>query len=542
MGLRDRLLKAAAVISALTILSKILGFAREASLAAVFGATHVTDAYLVGQTVPGLALTAVGTSVGTSFIPVYAKALKERGREGAFALASSTINATLLLAAVLISLGELAAGPLTRLVAPGFQGELLSLTIRLTRIMFPMVLWQVLSGVFTAMLQTEGSFLIPATVGVWLNLVVIGSVVFLGPRFGIEAVAVGTLVAATVQAAVQVPALRKLGYSWRPSLDVRDPSLRRIAQLSLPVLVGSSVLQFGLVVDRMLASHLAEGSIAALNYAVKLMMLVPAVLGTAITTVMYPTLARLSAEGDWRRYSSVFTQTVKVIFFVMTPVAVGMMVLRTPLVRLAFERGAFDHRATAETAWALLFFSIAVAVITLRDLAAQAFYSVQETIAPILVGILAVVVNVIVNLCLVGPLRQGGLALGTSLAVVFSSWTLLWLLGGRLRHVSREECPGIDLRSIANSVWRVVVAAAGMATVVQFVFSRVSALVPGGGVVSQAVRLGAAVASGILSYAVSVVILRVPEVGLVIDVLRSGAAKLRRSLEASPDRPQPGSQ
>lgn len=531
---RQDLLKAAGLIAALTILSKILGFVREASLAAVFGATHATDAYLVAQTIPMLLFASVGAALGTTFIPVYAQVLRERGREGAFAMADTVINATALAALFFIAVGELLASPLTRLVAPGFQGPVYALTVSLTRVMFPMVLFQALSGLLASMLQTDGNFLVPAAVGLWFNILIITTIVGLGPRYGIEAVALGTVVAVAVQTLVQAPSLRKLGYRWRPRLDWRDPGLLRIAALSLPVLVGTSVGQLNAVVDRVLASGLAEGSVAALNYANKLMMLVPSILGTAITTVMYPALAKLIAEENWPRYSSAFAEAVGVINFLMLPVAAGIAVLRVPLVRLAFQRGAFDAGATEATAWALLFFSLLVASFSLRDLVSRAFYAFQDTVAPMVIGGAAVLLNVALNLALVGPLRHGGLALATSLAGLFNTVAMLWVLRGRVKRASGGRAPGIGGKAILDSLWRVVLASALMAGAVWVVHRRLEAAFPGLGITAQSVRLLLAVGSGAAVYGGLVFLLRVPEAFLLWETtraaLRKGWTKLRGAL------------
>lgn len=527
---RAGLVKAAGVIAALTVVSKVLGFVREASLAAVFGATGATDAYLVGQTIPGLIFASVGAALGTTFIPVYAQVQRERGQEGAFAMTDSVINATVLASLAFIAAGELLASPLTRLVAPGFQGPVYALTVDLTRIMFPMVLFQALNGVLTGMLQTEGNFLVPAAVTLGFNLLVIGSILVLGPRLGIGAVAAGTVVAFGMQMALQLPAMRRLGYHWRPRLDWRDPGLTRMLGLSLPVLIGTSVGQLGLIVDRVLASHLSAGSVAALSYANKLMLLVPTILGTAITTVMYPTLAKLTAEGSWERYSVAFSEAVRIINFLMLPVATGMAVLSVPLVRLAFERGAFDPAATTSTAWALLFFSLSVTVFSLRDLVCRAFYAFQDTLVPMLVGAGAVLLNIALNLLLVGRLQHGGLALATSVASVASAGTLLVLLSGRVRKVSGGRATGIGGRAILDSLWRVVLASLLMGAAVWVCHGWLVARVLGASVAAQALRLFGAVGVGVVVYAVLVFLLRVPEAQTMWRLAQAVPAWLRGRL------------
>ncbi|MGE5586216.1 MAG: murein biosynthesis integral membrane protein MurJ [Bacillota bacterium] len=579
MASREGLFKAAGIIVFVSVLSKLLGFARETSLAAVFGATYATDAYLVGQTIPMLVFAAVGAALGNTFIPVFSQVRRDHGREAAFRMASSVINSTVVLSLGCVVVGECFAGPVARLVAPGFEGHVRALTVSMSRIMFPMVLFQGLSGILTGMLQTEGNFTTPALVSLAFNAVLIASILGLGPVFGIGAVAAGTVVAVAAQALLQMPALARLGYKWEPVLDFRDPGLRRIGALVGPVLLATAVGQLGLVVDRVLASGLAEGSVAALNYGNRLMGLVPGVFGLAIITVMFPTLAGFAAARDFARFGRAFAEAAKMINFILVPVAVGMAVLRVPLVRLAFERGAFDARATEATAWALLFFCVGVAVFTLRDMVNRAFFALQDTTTPMIVGAASVGLNIVLNLLLVGPLKHGGLALATSLAGVFGVAVMLWMLRVRVRAMGAmppaktdgqhltgdagarglsgspdaqqtatvlsaarrdrtegDRAEGIGGRAILSSLWRVVLASGVMGALAHASYSALEARLPGGGVPAQATRLFVAVAVGIVSYAALVWAFRVPEARIVLDtackVLRRGIATARRRCRA----------
>lgn len=515
MTAREGLFRAVSIIAVVSIISKLFGFIREASLAALFGATYATDAYLVGLTVPSLVFASLGAALGTTFIPVFSQVRQAHGSEVAFHMANSVINATMILALGFIAVGELLAGPLVRVVAPGFHGEVYTLTVEMSRIMFPIMLFQALAGIFTGMLQADNNFTVPAVVGLAFNGFVIASILVLGPRFGIQAVGVGTVAAVTAQVALQMPVLRRLGYRWEPVLDLHDSGLLRTGKMVGPMLVATAVGQMNTVVDRVLASGLEEGSIAALNYANRLMGLAPGVFGVAVTTVMYPTLARLAAARDWRRFVTVFAGSVKIITFIMIPVAVGMAVLRAPLVQLAFGRGAFDHRAAEATAWALLFFCLGVAVFTLRDMIGQAFFALQDTTTPMIIGTISVGINILLNLLLVEPLRQGGLALATSLAGVFSVATLLWRFRWRMRVISGS---GIGGRALLSSFWRVMATSGIMGVVVWVVYAQLEAYIPGGGVITQSIRLLGATGAGVVTYAAAVFMLRIPEARFILDV------------------------
>ncbi len=526
MTAKEGLLKAAGIVAALSVISKFLGFAREASLAAVFGATYATDAYLMGQTIPVAIFSAVSAALGSTFIPVFSQVRQAHGRDAAHKMVSSVINATLLLALVFIAVGEFFAGPLTRLVAPGFQGEVYALTVSMTRIMFPMILFQALSGLLTGMLQADDNFAVPAMTSLAYNITIIGSIIFLGPKFGIRAVGAGTVVAIAVQVVLKLPAIARTGYRWSPILNLNDPGLRRMGALIGPVLLATFAGQASTLVNRMLVSGLAEGSLAALNYATRLMGLVPGVVGTSIITVMYPTLSRLSAADDWSRYSKAFSESIKIISFVLVPAAVGMAVLRVPMVRIVFERGAFDSEATQATAWALLFLSPAVALFTLRDMTSRAFYALQDTTSPMMVSIFSAGINIVLNLVLVGPLAQGGLALANTLSSAFGAGVLLWILRKKLASTDSPSPVSLGGKDILNSLWRVLLASGIMGVVVWFTYGAVEIYIPGSAVLVQLARLLIPVLAGVICYVAFVFILRVPEARVVAVTARSASRRI----------------
>lgn len=527
MNAKRRLFRTATLLSLIAIVSKVLGFLREASLAAVFGAQHAADAYLVAQTIPQIVFSAFSAALTTTFIPVYARMEHEQGQKAAFRSVSSILNLGGLAAIFFIAAAEVFTEPLMHAVAPGFTGETFALSVSMTRIMLPMVLFQVMLGVFAGMLNSNGDFLVPAGVGLAFNAVVITSIVALGPRFGIQPVAAGTLVALSVQALLQGWAVRRHGYRWSPTLTFSDPGLRQIGRLAVPVLITTGAAQLHTVVERILASGLPEGSIAAFQYATRLQALIPGILGTAITTVMYSTLTHRAAERDWSGFTRSLARSVGLVNFIMLPAAVGLAVLRVPLVRLVFQRGAFDDRATAATAWALLFFGLFVAVSTLRNLVSYALYALQDTRSPMWVSLVTVGVNIALNLALVGSLQQGGLALGAGISYLLALLLLFVALQRGLRTVAGRDAT-LQVRGIASSLWRVLLGTALLGVACTFTYTRLADLLPGGGTLLQAARLGGAGAAGILAYAGFTLALRVPEAEIVLDALKRGLVSVWR--------------
>jgi putative peptidoglycan lipid II flippase len=514
------LAKAAGMVAFLTVVSKVLGFFREASLAKVFGATSATDAYLVAQTIPFLFFSMVSYALTTTFIPVYAHTREEGGQEAALGFANTVIWAVLALGLLFVVIGEVLAAPLVRLVAPGFEGEVADLTVYLSRIMFPMMVFQLSSGVMTGILQADGEFAVSTAADLLRNVAIITSILVFGPNYGVAAVAAGTLAGAALAMVVKLLFARRLGFYLTAGLDTHDTGLRRIGMLMLPAVIGAGAGQLNTLVDRILASRLPEGRVAALSYADRLMQLAPGIVGAPIVTVTYPTLAKLAAREEWAAFNAGLIDALSLLHFLLAPIAVGVLVLREPLVRIVYERGVFDAAATQQTASALLFLSLGIAVFTMLDLVRRAFFTIQDTATPMVLGSITVGVNIALNFLLVGRLEQGGLALATTSASLVGLILALWAL--------RRKFPaGLPMRRLMSSVWRVGLAAAVMGSVVCGVYAQAASFVrPRSALIELTlVVLAAAVGTGM--FVGLVWLLRVPELSVVSEAARRGLAGLR---------------
>lgn len=514
---KRQLIEAAAIVAVASVTSRILGFLREVTLAARFGATSATDAYLVASVIPVMLVTVVGNALAVTVIPVVSDHSRTQGREAALRLVNNLLNITLLASTVLVVAGEIFAAKLVSMVSPGFHGQVYTLTVQLTRIMLPALAFHIWSGLVTGTLQAFGHFTAPALVGIPFNVLIIGSILVLGPQFGIFGVALGTLIAIASQVAVQWPALRRQGYRYQFVLDLKDQSVRRVGRLVLPVVLGTSAGQLGLVVDRMLASGLPAGSISALNYAQKLNALPQNVFAAAISTVVYPRLSQAVADRDWSAYRRVLSTGLRAVTFLMCPMAVGLVVLREPIVRVLFERGVFDAQSTAATAYALRFFGLGLVFAAVGDLAAKAFYALQDTMTPLYVGLGAVAVNIVVNLLLIRPLAHGGLALGTSAASLCSVTVMLVLLQRKTSAVA----DGFLGRSLFSSAIGAIVMGAGV-----WLIHAATGPLFGPGFVAQALRLAITIVFGGVSYFLVCWATGSPDVRSVLGLVRIGWQRL----------------
>ncbi|MDH7578991.1 MAG: murein biosynthesis integral membrane protein MurJ [Bacillota bacterium] len=515
---KEQLFKAAGIIAGASILSKILGFFRETALAAVFGATRATDAYLVASIIPWMLFSVVSMALTTTLIPVFTHRVHEEGEEAGRRFINTLLNFVFIFCLVMVGLGLLGTPLMIRLVAPGFQGETFELAVSLTRVLLPMMIFFGLAAIVTGYLQGQEKFTWPAIVGIPFNIIMILAILFGGKYFGITAAAVGTVLATLSQLLVMAPGLKRTRFQYRFLLDWRDPGFRQVGKLIVPILLATGAGQLGLIVDRMLASQLAEGSIAALNFGSRLTQLPLGIFVMAVTTVLYPTFSRCAAARDFPGLRRALVGGVRISLFLTIPMAVGLIILREPIVRVLFERGAFDPPATAMTAYAVLFFGIGLIPMALRDVISRVYFGLQDTVTPMLLGLGAVAVNIVLNFLLIKPLAHGGLALATSLASFFAVMVLFEFL--------RRRLGGLGGKEILDCAWRVSVAAGVMGFGVAGIWSVLGSFGTSRGFFAEAGALALAIGAGAGIYGLTSFFLGLPEVGLFLDFGRRAGGRI----------------
>jgi putative peptidoglycan lipid II flippase len=491
--------------------SKLLGFGREMAIAWSFGASRLVDAYLVASTVPMMLFTVVGSSLSTTLIPLVTQYEERQGRVSVLAMVDSITSAVAVLLSLLVLAGELLAPWLVLLVAPGFAGEARALATGLSRVMFPIILFMGLAGIGTGLLQANRRFLFPAFIGIPYNLVIIAAVLLLGRRWGVTGLALATVAGVAAQWLFQVPDLRRAGFRYRPHLDLSHPGLRQMGRLVVPVIIGAGAAQINLVVDRILASGLAEGSIAALNYAGRLNGMLLGVLAAAVAQAVYPELAQAAVAMDHAWFRRGLVRSLNALLLVMLPVAAGILLLAGPMVRVAFQRGAFDERAVELTVFALVFYALGLPAMALREIAVRAFYSLQDTWTPMRIGIATVALNVVLCLLLVRPLAHGGLALATSLSLTAGYAALLWALRRKVGSIGGREL----LVSGSKMLFATLVMSAAVAALLRYL-PRLGLQ----GLAGQALPLFAGAGLGAAVYFALIWALRVTEFEWVLERVR----------------------
>lgn len=372
-------------------------------------------------------------------------------------MASSVLNFVLLALTLAAGLAGWAAPSLIRqVVAPGFDVATQHLTVDLMRLMLASAILFGLSGIAMSILNSYQHFLTPALAPAIYNLSIIGGALLLAPRLGIHGLAWGVVIGSWLHLSIQIPQLLVQELHYRPALDWQHPGVREVARLMLPRIAGLATVQLNFLVNTILASRLAEGSLAALNYTWLLMLLPQGSVAQAVATAAFPTFSELAARQEYPALRRIFSASLRLIWYWTLPAAIGLILFGEPLVRLLLERGRFTPASTQAVVWSLQFYALGLLAHATVEILARAFYALHDTKTPVQIGAAAMLLNVLLSLLLMRSLAHGGLALANSLATSLEMVGLLWIL--------RKRLGGPEARKLLRAAGQQGVSAAAMGT------------------------------------------------------------------------------
>ncbi len=517
----DRVTKATGVVGSATLLSRIFGFIRDVVIAWFFGAGLSSDAFFVAFRIPNLLrrLFAEG-SLSVAFIPVFTEYLTLHGKEDAFEMARSAVRLlSVLLVAVAVT-GIVFSPVIIRIIAPGFAGspEKISLTIFLTRVMFPYIFFIGMVALSMGILNVLGHFAAPALAPVFLNISIICSVFFISPHITdpVTGLAIGVVIGGVLQLALQVPFLIKKGFYFWQKAKFFHPGLKKIGLLMLPTIFGAAVYQINILVGTLLASLLAQGSVSYLYYADRLVQFPLGIFAIATATAVLPSLSRQAAKKDLQAVRETFSYAMKLIFFITIPSMVGLIVLREPIVALLFKRGAFDATTTHLTAYALLYYSIGLWAFSAVRIVVSTFYALQDTKTPVITAAVSVCANIVLGIILMGPMGHGGLALSTSLASMLNLGLLVWAL--------RTKLGALGLKTITESACKTMICSGIMGTLV-WAAARIIIPPEGGTIFGLFFGVLGSIIIGLVLYGSFSVLFKSRELEKVLAIARTGMGK-----------------
>jgi putative peptidoglycan lipid II flippase len=415
------LLRSLVTVSGMTLLSRILGFVRDFVIARSFGAGMLTDAFFVAFRLPNLLrrLFAEG-AFSQAFVPLLAEYRSRRGETETKLLVDRVATALLVAVTAVAFLGVIGAPLLIYVTAPGFStdADKFALTVELTRVTFPYILFMALVAFAAGILNTWSRFALPAFTPVLLNLSMIGGALLAAPYFDppVLALAWSVFLGGLLQLALQLPALKRIGmlprFDWAPN----DPGVRRVLALMAPAVLGVSVAQISLIINTIFASFLPSGSVSWLYYADRLMEFPAGLLGAALGTILLPSLARSHATGQGEQFSSLLDWGLRLTLMLTLPAALALAMLAVPLLATLFQHGAFTANDVLQTRSALLAYSVGLAGLILVKILAPGFYARQDIRTPVKIALVTLAATQAMNLAFIGSLRHAGLALSIGLA------------------------------------------------------------------------------------------------------------------------------
>lgn len=516
MSSSSKAAKSIAIMMILSIGSKVLGFFREMLIAAKFGSGVETDTFFIALTATGLFSSVFIHALNTTMIPVLTDVKKNEGKEGKKHHTNNIFNIILLISIGIVIVAWIVTPFVIKLVAHGFEGEQFSLAVKMMRIGLPVIIFTGMVGVFRGYLQSESMFMESSASQFPFNFTYIFYLLFLSSFFGIKGLMVTSVLAVFSQFLLQVPGVKKTGYKYELIIDFKNHHIRKILYLVLPVLVGVSVNDLNNIIDRSLASTLVEGSISALNYSTRLNSLVLAIFVSTISTVLFPILSKEATKETYDGFIKTVKDGINVILIIIIPATFGMIILAEPIVKVTFERGAFDTLATKMTSQALIFYTLGLAGTALRLFLERVFYSLKDTKTPMINGIIAVVLNIILNFILIGPMAHRGLALATSIAVTLTTIYLFYTLRKKVSGFNVLAIIKCGIKSLFSSIiMAVAVHLSYNILIVRFVGGKFIELL----VLMLSVTLGAAI------YFIILYLLRVNELVWFVNLIKKKFAK-----------------
>ena len=464
---KRQILKSASIISIITVVSRILGYVRDQRLTLLLGTSGIADSFVLAYRIPNVLRRLVGEgSMTASFIPVFTDYMRNRTKEETWAFANRLFWTFSVILSALAVLGVIFSPLFVRFFSMFGKNQVQLEAIYLNRLMFPYILFIGMAAMAMAILNCFHIFGLPAATPILLNISFIGfSVAAVWKHFSspAAALAVGVLVGGIFQFFLQVPQLVKRGMNFQFAVSFADPGVRRVARLMVPGFVGIGIAQINLLVDTIFANAkvMPEGSLVSLYVADRVTELVLGGYAIAVATAILPMMSHQAAAGDHEGMKKTFLFALRIVSFITIPAAVGLVILREPIVQVLFQHGRFVAESTRLTARALLYYAMGLPAFAAVKLIVPAFYSTQDTRTPVRVAVISMFANVLLNVVFLfyffAKLKNGGPALASALAGYLNVFVLFVIFRLRFGRLGTGD--------IAASLAKIAVCASAMGVV-----------------------------------------------------------------------------
>jgi len=454
---KKNIARAAGVLGAATILSRIMGMVRDMVVSRLFGAGYATDAFFAAFQIPNMLRRFFAEGALTSaFVPIFSECYTLKGESRARELANTCFTLLTIVMAFVTIAGIIFSPQIVRLMFPGFAAEpsKLELTVLLNRLMFPYIFFVSLVALCMGILNTLRHFFTPAISTVLLNITIILSALLLHSLFAVPilSLAVGVLVGGLLQLLLQLPVLWRRGFRLRLRFDFENPAVRRIALLMVPSIFGVGVYYLNITVGNILASMLPQGSVSYLYYAQRLFEFPQGVFTVSVAQAVLPSMSRQAAEGDVAALKDSLQFGLRLMIFITIPAMAGLIVSATPIFTLLFMGGAFDYVKAVACGDALVQYSLGLTSVAMIRVLAPAFYALKDTRTPVITALVAFILNFAFSLVLMRSMLHSGLALASSLSAFANMIMLLYLLRRKVGPIGGRKLLIVSIKGICAAV------------------------------------------------------------------------------------------
>lgn len=488
--------KIAILLMVITGITKASGFFRDIMLSYYYGASSLSDAYIISVTISNVLFSLIFTGLSTGYIALFSVIEMEFGKRSVARFTNNLVNIIIILSTVLIILGFIFAELLVKVFAFGFDEETMKTAILLTRIGLLGIYFSSISQLFISHLQLKEKFATPAISGLPYNILIIISI-FISAQTNIITLAIGTVLATLAQLLFLLPSIYRTNYRYEPILNLKDENIKKMLFFVYPIAIGMSIDNVNLMIDKTLASKIVVGGISSMEYASRLNGFVNGVFVLSFVTVMFPFISKMAALKNTEEFKKTINDVLGSVMILVIPASIGIMVLAEPIIRLLYGRGNFDEHAVLLTSQALFFYSIGMVGYGARNVLLRVFYSLQDMKTPMYNVLISVFLNIVLNLVLSAFLGIKGLALATSISALFSAGLLLYSL--------RKKIGSLGMKDTVNSFLKVIIASSIMGLTIfmlnEYLLSNWNDLL----------KMGVVIIIGIVLYFILILMLKVSE-------------------------------
>jgi putative peptidoglycan lipid II flippase len=500
------MLTSAVIVAAATVFTRFFGFFREITLAAVYGAGMISDAFVVAFTVPGFVLAVIGASTATVFIPVYTGIENGKSR-----FTGNVLTLLSLIGLIFSVVFTFVPQTLTFAFASQLDAETFALATELMRIMVWTAIPILLTGVLQSYLQIQKAFFIAAIIGIPVNIAAILSIAWSKSVDMMSVMGYGVVAGNAVMLVLLMVAVKRKGYAYRPTLNLKTPELRTLLIMLSPVMISTCIGELNLIIDRNFASSLASGSISSLNWSSKTVGLLTSLVGISIATVLFPRMSELAVQGNTIEIRKYITACFRKLIPALLPATVGIILLAKPIVRIMFERGDFSPEDTLRTAECLQMYAALLFAQSLSIIVVRALFALRDTKTPAVIMTVCVVVSIALNFMLIGPLAHMGLALSSSIVAMLGLFLALIAL--------RKRLGPLQLKNDGKEWVKILIATIVMGVIVAIGVYYLPIM--SGGILQCVMYTGALVFAGIGIYILMHVVMRTAFLRETLAILRN---------------------